>query len=137
MPKFFINPPTNGEGKNKTPIIIEGEDAYHLARVLRAKPGAQITASDGQGRCYEVILTEVTPESVRGEVLKVLPDQAEPALKITLCQSILKGEKMDWVLRRGRSLASLLLSFLSTRPSPAGAPACQEKGTGQDRYRRR
>jgi 16S rRNA (uracil1498-N3)-methyltransferase len=123
MPKFFINPPTNGEGKNKTPIIIEGEDAYHLARVLRAKPGAQITASDGQGRCYEVILTEVTPESVRGEVLKVLPDQAEPALKITLCQSILKGEKMDWVLQKGTELGiTAFIPFLSTRTIARPAP---------------
>ena len=69
MPKFFINPPVaSGEGSKKPnenenrqgdqkSVVINGEDANHLARVLRAKPGEEITATDGQGRLYKIVLT--------------------------------------------------------------------------------
>lgn len=125
MPKFFIDPPIpDGEGKKKDQVIIRGEDAYHLARVLRAKPGAIITATDGQGRLYEVVLTAVGPETVRGEVRTVTADQAEPALKITLAQSLLKGEKMDWVFQKGTEIGiTAFLPFLSARTIARPAPA--------------
>lgn len=125
MPKFFLDPPVHGGAwKQKDQVVIGGEDAYHLARVLRAKPGDRIAASDGQGRLYEVILSEVSPEAVWGEVLKVGPDLAEPALKITLAQSLLKGEKMDWVFQKGTELGvTAFLPFLSARTIARPEPA--------------
>jgi len=134
MPKFFIEPPPRkGEGKQKAQIIIGGEDAYHLARVLRAKPGERITATDGQGRLYEVVLTEVHPDGVRGEVLKVSADRAEPALKITLAQSLLKGEKMDLVFQKGTEIGvTAFLPFLSARTVARPAPA--QFGKKQERW---
>src|SRR5690554_2645400 len=88
MPKFFIDPAAlrAGDGGQRQ-VTIGGADAHHLARVLRAKPGDRISVTDGQGNLYEVELAVVTPETVQGDVLQIGPDQAEPALKITLFQS--------------------------------------------------
>ena len=136
MPKFFINPPTtSGEGSS---IVINGEDANHLARVLRAKPGEEITATDGQGRLYEIVLTAVTPEAVHGEILAVTVDRSEPEVKIALYQSILKGEKMDWVLQKGTELGiSTFVPFLSSRTVARPAPVREETGAlAENRHRR-
>ncbi len=133
MPKFFINPPTaSGEGSS---IVINGEDANHLARVLRAKSGEEITATDGQGRLYKIVLTAVTPEAVHGEILAVTVDHSEPEVKIALYQSILKGEKMDWVLQKGTELGiSTFVPFLSSRT--VARPAPPQYGKKQERWQK-
>lgn len=124
MPKFFIDPAAlrAGDGGQRQ-VTIGGADAHHLARVLRAKPGDRISVTDGQGNLYEVELAVVTPETVQGDVLQIGPDQAEPALKITLFQSILKGEKMDWVLQKGTEIGiTAFVPFLSDRTVARPAP---------------
>ncbi|HHW12089.1 MAG TPA: 16S rRNA (uracil(1498)-N(3))-methyltransferase [Firmicutes bacterium] len=123
MPKFFIEPSALRTEDGRQQVTITGEDAHHLGRVLRAQPGDRIKATDGRGNLYEVVLTVVTPETVRGDVLAVGPDQAEPALKITLFQSILKGEKMDWVLQKGTEIGiTAFVPFLSARTIARPAP---------------
>ena len=123
MPRFFIEPSALRAVGGRTQVTIAGEDARHLARVLRAQPGDRITATDGRGNLYEVVLTIVTPETVRGEVLAAGPDRAEPPLKITLFQSILKGEKMDWVLQKGTEVGiTAFVPFLSARTIARPAP---------------
>ena len=47
MPRFFIE----GAPENGT-IVIAGEDAHHIARVLRMKPGEELTVCDGAGTDY-------------------------------------------------------------------------------------
>lgn len=124
MPKFFIDPSALSVGDGgQQQVTIEGADAHHLARVLRAKPGDRITVTDGQGNLYAVELTTVTPETVRGAVRQAGPDHTEPAVKITLFQSILKGEKMDWVLQKGTEIGiTAFVPFLSARTIARPAP---------------
>ena len=112
MPKFFIDPAAlrAGDGGQRQ-VTIGGADAHHLARVLRAKPGDRISVTDGQGNLYEVELAVVTPETVQGDVLQIGPDQAEPALKITLFQSILKGRWMGASEGNGIRITAFVLSF--------------------------
>ena len=132
MPKFFIDPAAlrAGDGGQRQ-VTIGGADAHHLARVLRAKPGDRISVTDGQGNLYEVELAVVTPETVQGDVLQIGPDQAEPALKITLFQSILKGRRWTGCFRRNRDRDHRFcpLSFDRTvaRPAPHQFAKKQER----------
>ena len=48
---------------------ITGPDAHHLARVMRAKEGDEITLCDGQGTDMTARVTDVGPEAVMLEVL--------------------------------------------------------------------
>ena len=43
---------------------ITGPDAHHLARVMRAKEGDEITLCDGQGTDMTARVTDVGPEAV-------------------------------------------------------------------------
>lgn len=151
MSKFFIDPPTMSKEGSKKPqgnrdgsanwpgepetIVITGEDANHLARVLRAQPGQEISATDGQGHLYKIVLTFVTPEAVHGQVLTVAADHSEPEVKIALYQSILKGEKMDWVLQKGTELGiSTFVPFLSSRTIARPTPS--QYGKKRERWQK-
>ncbi len=105
MPKFFIErTQLRSEPDGRKLVVFSGEDAHHLARVLRVKPGDLLTATDGQGRLYRLTVTALAAGTVSALVLGEEEDRTEPAVRITLYQSILKGEKMDWVLQKGTEL---------------------------------
>ena len=124
----------NWRGAPKS-VVITGEDANHLARVLRASRAQEITATDGQGHLYEIILTFVTPEVVRGQVRQSPLTSSEPEVKIALYQSILKGEKMDWVLQKGTELGiSTFVPFLSSRTIARPTPS--QYGKKQERWQK-
>jgi 16S rRNA (uracil1498-N3)-methyltransferase len=132
VPKFFL-PSTAGvvgEMVRFTP-----EDARHIARVLRLPPGTEVRAADGRGYTYRVLLRTVTPQLVTGEVLAKEEEESEPALKIHLYQSLLKGEKMDWVLQKGTEVGIFAFQpFLSSRSVARPEPA--QAGKKQNRWSR-
>ncbi|NLW56187.1 MAG: 16S rRNA (uracil(1498)-N(3))-methyltransferase [Firmicutes bacterium] len=133
MPKFFIEQTQlRSEHGGKRLIDFYGEDAHHLARVLRMKPGDALTAADGQGRLYHLEITALAADTVSALVLGEEVDYSEPTVRITLYQSILKGEKMDWVLQKGTEIGiSAFVPYLSTRtvarPEPKGYRKKQER----------
>ena len=47
-------------------VVIEGDDAHHLARSLRARPGEEIEVVDPEGFMLKVRLEVVTPARVEG-----------------------------------------------------------------------
>lgn len=127
MPKFFLPSGAVGETVRFTP-----EDAKHIARVLRLTPGTEVRAGDGRGYTYRVLLRTVTPQLVTGEILAKEAEASEPALRINLYQSLLKGEKMDWVLQKGTEIGIFAFQpFLSSRsvarPEPAQASKKQDR----------
>ena len=128
MPKSFSS---GAVGK----VRFTPEDARHIARVLRLPPGTEVRAADGRGYTYRVLLRTVTPQLVTGEVLAKEEEESEPALKIHLYQSLLKGEKMDWVLQKGTEVGIFAFQpFLSSRSVARPEPA--QAGKKQNRWSR-
>jgi 16S rRNA (uracil1498-N3)-methyltransferase len=85
-------------------ITITGDQARHLALVLRAQPGDKITIMDGQGYKYECRLISVHKKEVVAEVLNKTTYSVESPLSITLAQGIAKGDKMDFVIQKSTEL---------------------------------
>ncbi len=101
MHRFFISP-TQFTNEN---ISLEGEIAHQLSRVLRLMPGGRILLLDGSGNEAEAELTCVPKTGpVLARIVARGAAEGEPALKITLYQALLKGEKFDWVLQKGTEL---------------------------------
>ncbi|HOL18348.1 MAG TPA: 16S rRNA (uracil(1498)-N(3))-methyltransferase, partial [Bacillota bacterium] len=99
-------------------ITLEAEDVNHAYRVLRLRKGAAVVVADGRGAAYHGIIVSITP----GEVVVWLVEPAqnsEPALKVTLLQSLAKGEKMDLVIRQAVELGvSRIIPVLTERSIP-------------------
>jgi 16S rRNA (uracil1498-N3)-methyltransferase len=100
--RFFVEPEALA---NRPEVILEGEIAHQLTRVLRLNPGGHILLLDGKGAEYEVELgsfrRQGKSEIVEGRVLEQRPAGGEPTVHITLYQALLKGEKFDYVLQKG------------------------------------
>lgn len=112
MQRYFIPPHQFGE----IDCEITGQDARHLIRVLRAKPGDEIICCDGLGRSARVKITRLGREVVYGQVLEELQEERELPIEVTIAQSLPKGDKMDWIVQKGTELGvHRFLPFVSER----------------------
>jgi len=92
----FYAPDAREEGEL---VALPAEEAIHLTRVLRLTTGAGVRVFNGRGAEFDAIVEETTKDEAC--VLVVARRQAapEPRVAMTLAQAVLKGEKMDDVVR--------------------------------------
>lgn len=100
MPVFFvpsqcITPPT---------ISITGDLLSHLRDSLRVNIGETLWFGNGQGTRYRTEITDVSKRAVTGRILEAVQEPLRPAPRLILGQSLLKGEKMDWVIQKATEL---------------------------------
>ncbi|TMD74357.1 MAG: 16S rRNA (uracil(1498)-N(3))-methyltransferase [Chloroflexi bacterium] len=93
MPAFFAR-------RERGRAVIEGADARHLARSLRARPGEEIEVIDPDGFMLTVRLDEVSASRVEGVVVAERAHQPEPAARITIAIANLPGPALELVLSR-------------------------------------
>ena len=80
--------------------MIEGADARHLARSLRARPGEEIEVIDPDGFMLTVRLDSVSTTRVEGVVVAERPHQPEPAARITIAIANLPAPALELALSR-------------------------------------
>ncbi|WP_138493280.1 RsmE family RNA methyltransferase [Paenibacillus pinistramenti] len=112
MQRYFIPPEQFGEDH----VLVAGEDARHITKVMRGKPGDKIIVSDGQGRVVLAELASLEPDSVTAKVLESMPETSEPRVKVDIAQSLPKGDKMETVIQKCTEIgAASFIPFLSER----------------------
>jgi 16S rRNA (uracil1498-N3)-methyltransferase len=75
------------------------EEAAHLTRVLRLKPGAPVRVFNGRGAEFDAVVDTVTKARVSVRTSAMRQPAAEPRVAVTLAQAVLKGDRMDDVVR--------------------------------------
>ncbi len=93
------------------------ETARQIARVLRLKPGARVTALDNAGLQAEVELTVVSAESVEGRILEISAASAEPRARLTLYLGLTQREKFEWMLQKCTEVGAAAFVPLVTQRS--------------------
>jgi 16S rRNA (uracil1498-N3)-methyltransferase len=94
LPRFFVP----GAGSGET-VSLSGEEAHHAARVLRLRPGDEIAVFDGRGGEWRARLEAVAPRAVRARLLARSTPAPELPFPVTLVQAVLKGDRMDDLVR--------------------------------------
>lgn len=115
MPQFPIPPGS----KIGSLVSLSPQDSKHLARILRIEKGEKISLFDGQNR-YRGEVVSIQPKKVS---IQILSQESSPQLKgsITLCQALLKKEKMEWVIQKAVELGAVeVIPFTSERTIPGG-----------------
>jgi 16S rRNA (uracil1498-N3)-methyltransferase len=97
--RFTIAPERIHDGR----VAFDRDESRHLVRVLRLKAGDTVIAADGAGHDFTVRLEDVG-DTVTGAVLGVVRTDAESPLRITLVQSVVKGDKMEMIVRAATEL---------------------------------
>lgn len=112
MSEFFYVP---AEHIIDSHIAIVGEEAKHIARVLRKEPGDIIWIVDGKGKAYECLLRLVTVELVECEILYEHHHFHEPDIDVTLAVAQLKNpSRMDWLIEKGTEIGVRTIIPLQT-----------------------
>lgn len=95
LPRFYAPAldPSGGEA------LLPGEEATHLTRVMRLGAGDEIAVFDGRGREFRARVLSAARGAVRVELLDPIIPAPEARVPITLVQAVLKGDKMDAVVR--------------------------------------
>ncbi len=115
MARFFVRQPQIEKGI----LRVEGDEVKHIRKVLRLKKGDEIIIFDGSAKEYEGTIVGEGPFSVAILIRIVLPSRKESNLQVTLAQSLLKGEKMDYLIQKATELGiKEIIPFSSSRSIP-------------------
>jgi 16S rRNA (uracil1498-N3)-methyltransferase len=98
--RVFVDGPLTADAVVRLPASA----ADHVAKVLRLKPGALLTVFDGRGGEYDAELLSVARAGVELRVGTHHPVERESPLRVTLLQSLARGEKMDWIVQKATEL---------------------------------
>ena len=91
--------------------VLEEDDIFHLTRVMRAKVGEQIEVVN-DGVVYLCQISRFKPLEIN--VIRRLRENNELPNKVILIASLLKGEKMDFVLQKATELGVDEIVLLET-----------------------
>lgn len=115
MKRFYLSEKA-AVGKQST---IAGSDARHMHSVLRFKTGTDIVVFDGTGFDYDAEIVSISPDSVTVSILQKYPSRPESQAKITVGQALLKGKKMDTLIRQMTELGiAQWVPFMAERSIP-------------------
>ena len=95
MQRFLINK----QCIDRDSIILEGDIVHQIKSVLRLQSGERIVVFDNDGLEYMVILDKVEKDQVKGTIFHTR-QTAEPDIKITLYQALLKSDHFEFALQK-------------------------------------
>ena len=128
MARFYVPQPWIENGMLK----IEGDEVKHIRKVLRLKTGDGIVVFDGLGKEFEGTIVEERLSSVVIRIQNIFSSERDSPLEVTLAQSLLKGEKMDYLIQKATELGvKEIIPFFSSRSVPS-----LEKSRGLKRHHR-
>ena len=103
MPRFFVDQPPEGQ------VFLGGEDGRHIAKSLRMRPGEALTLCDGRGRDYACVVVSCREDGALVQVEGSSPSAGEPETRITVCQCLAKGDKLETVTQKAVELGAAAL----------------------------
>lgn len=104
---------------------LTGDDARHLARVLRAEPGQRYEVSDNQ-RAYLAEIAAITGQRVTFAILEPLP-APPPSPDITLFAALFKFDRFEWLIEKATELGVSRLVPVTAERTEKGLAAAALK----------
>lgn len=96
--EYYYIPKENISSKS---LLITGEEAEHLGKVLRKKEGEEIYVTDGDYNLYKVSIGRTSKDFIECDIIDHLRNVNEPSIKISLYQSLLKNpSRFDFVIEK-------------------------------------
>jgi 16S rRNA (uracil1498-N3)-methyltransferase len=98
--RLFINAPL----KTGSTVSLLAEQLNYISRVLRLKPGDELTLFNGLGGEYSATIMELNKKEGLVMIGGFRSTELESPLDITLAQGISRGERMDYTLQKAVEL---------------------------------
>jgi len=94
----------SGQLINGGELLLEGDRARYLGRVLRLAVGDEISVFNGEGGEWSATLSAMTKSTATLQLGEGYEAGSESPLKIHLVQGISRGERMDFVVQKATEL---------------------------------
>lgn len=131
MHRFFA--PAFDPGDDR--VTLPREEGEHLTRVLRLGVGDPVAVFDGRGREFAAVVSTIVRRDVTVQLRSRLDPAPEPNVALTLAQAVLKGDKMDDIVRDAVMLGVAAIQPVVTKRSETTVAALL-KGARMERWRR-
>ncbi|BBB24852.1 16S rRNA (uracil(1498)-N(3))-methyltransferase [Amphritea japonica] len=114
---------TQGQELNLSDTVTQ-----HVSRALRMRPGDHLILFNGDGCEYRAELTEVAKRTARALITEITTTHRQSPLKVTLGQSVSRGERMDYAIQKATELGMhQMVPLFSERCEVRLNPERQEK----------
>ena len=112
MHRFFV-PAADATGSI---VAVPDDEAAHLTRVLRLKAGDEVRVFDGRGHEWNAEVNAIRKGTATVRLGAAVEPAREPTIAIALAMAVLKGDKMDDVVRDAVMLGvTSIIPVISTR----------------------
>jgi 16S rRNA (uracil1498-N3)-methyltransferase len=100
MSRFYVRP----EDVKGSEILVSREEAHHILNVMRLSEGDEIVAFDGTGSEYIGRIMKAAKSGLKIRVDMVNKPNIKNRIPVTLCQSLPKRAKMDFIVEKATEL---------------------------------
>lgn len=107
--RFFIEPAVAAEH-----VTLEGDEARHLIRVMRAAIGEEIILFDGSGAEFLARIAEIGKSAVGLDIVERRSLDRELPFDLTLAVALPKGDRQKWLVEKATELGVTTLVPLIT-----------------------
>ncbi len=119
---FLTQPPRDGRA------VLTGDEARHLARVMRCAVGDEVVVFDGCGTSWRARVATIGRDEVGLELGAAAIASATPRVPLTLAVALPKGERQKWLVEKLTELGvARLVPLATTRGVAEATPAAVER----------
>ena len=115
-------------------VRLSPAEGHHLTRVLRLRSGTRVVVFDGQGLQHEATVAGDDPRRPVLRLGAAVAAAPEPVVRMTLGVTVLKGRKLDAVVRDATTFGVSDIVPLLTRRTESGGER-RAAGRLEDRWR--
>jgi 16S rRNA (uracil1498-N3)-methyltransferase len=112
--RYFVTPAIAFEAESDRRVLLIGDEARHLAGVMRARVGDEVTLFDGSGCEFAAKVTKLGKQAVELEIVARHEISRELALPLTLGVALPKGDRQKWLVEKVTELGATRLVPLVT-----------------------
>ena len=131
MHRFFVP----SAARTGTDVALPADESTHLIRVLRLRVDDAVRVFDGRGHEWDAEVGEISGASVRVRLGRAVEPAPEPRVTVILAVSLLKGDKMDEVVRDAVMLGVAAIHPIAAERSDAAVRQAERRGR-LDRWQR-
>ncbi len=92
--------------ENACGVYLTGEEAHHLAVVMRAKSGTKVTLCDGKGRDFDCTVENAEKDNVYLTINSISQSVSEPNIRVILYVGYPKQDKLEMIIQKATELGA-------------------------------
>ena len=119
---FLSRPPRDGRA------VLSGDEARHLARVMRCAVGDEVVVFDGRGTSWGARVASISRDEVTLDLGEAATASRPTRAGLTLAVALPKGERQKWLVEKLTELGvERLVPLATTRGVAEATPAAVER----------